>query len=126
MKVKKLFGARGLLTLLLCISTFSLSAQTITVRGTVTDRNNEPLIGATVSVAGSTNQGTITDYDGKYTLTDVRSNANLMFSYVGMKAQTVAVNGQTTINVTLQEDSEMLGEVVVTALGIKREKKSLR
>ena len=125
MKVKKLFGARGLLTLLLCISTFSLSAQTITVRGTVTDRNNEPLIGATVSVAGSTNQGTITDYDGKYTLTDVRSNANLMFSYVGMKAQTVAVNGQTTINVTLQEDSEMLGEVVVTALGIKREKKSL-
>ena len=68
MKVKKLFGARGLLALLLYISTLSLSAQTITVRGTITDRNNEPLIGATVSVVGSTNQNTITDYDGKYTL----------------------------------------------------------
>ena len=54
MKVKKLFEARGLLTLLLCISTLSLSAQTITVRGTVTDRNNEPLTGATVVVEGTT------------------------------------------------------------------------
>lgn len=125
MKVKKLFEARGLLTLLLCISTLSLSAQTITVRGTVTDRNNEPLTGATVVVEGSTSQGTVTDIDGNYTLAGVNSKASLEFSYVGMKVQKIAVNGQTTINVTLEEDSEVLGEVVVTALGIKRDKKAL-
>lgn len=125
MKVKKLFEARGLLTLLLCISTLSLSAQTITVRGTVTDRNNEPLTGATVVVEGSTSQGTVTDIDGNYTLAGVSSKASLEFSYVGMKVQKIAVNGQTTINVTLEEDSEVLGEVVVTALGIKRDKKAL-
>ncbi|WP_315264182.1 TonB-dependent receptor plug domain-containing protein, partial [Tannerella forsythia] len=125
MKIKKLFEARGLLTLLLCISTLSLSAQTITVRGTVTDRNNEPLTGATVVVEGSTSQGTVTDIDGNYTLAGVNSKASLEFSYVGMKVQKIAVNGRTTINVTLEEDSEVLGEVVVTALGIKRDKKAL-
>ena len=125
MKIKKLFEARGLLTLLLCISTLSLSAQTITVRGTVTDRNNEPLTGATVVVEGSTSQGTVTDIDGNYTLAGVNSKASLEFSYVGMKVQKIAVNGQTTINVTLEEDSEVLGEVVVTALGMKRSQKAL-
>ncbi|WP_314951642.1 SusC/RagA family TonB-linked outer membrane protein [Tannerella forsythia] len=125
MKVKKLFEARGLLTLLLCISTLSLSAQTITVRGTVTDRNNEPLTGATVVVEGSTSQGTVTDIDGNYTLAGVNSKASLEFSYVGMKVQKIAVNGRTTINVTLEEDSEVLGEVVVTALGVTKQARSV-
>ena len=71
MKRKKLFGARGLLTLILCISALSLSAQTITVRGTVTDDGHEPVIGATVVVKGDPSKGTITDPDGNYVLDDV-------------------------------------------------------
>ncbi len=126
MRKKFFFKFRGWLMLIAsCFFVSVVSAQTITVHGTVSDRNNEPLTGATVVVKGNTSQGTITDLDGNYTLSDVPGNADLVFSYVGMKAQTVAVNGKTTINVTLSEDSEMLGEVVVTALGIKREKKSL-
>lgn len=125
MKRKHGFGMKGLFTFILCISAFSLSAQNITVRGTVTDKDNEPLIGATVVVEGNTSQGTVTDIDGKYELPNVRGNANLVFSYVGMKAQTVAVNGRTTIDVVLDDDAEMLDEVVVTALGLSREKKAL-
>lgn len=105
--------------LMLMVSYFFVaivSAQTITVHGTVTDRNNEPLTGATVVIKGNTSKGTITDLDGNYTLYDVPDNADLVFSYMGMKTQTVAVNGKTTINVTLSEDSEMLDEVIVTGI----------
>lgn len=119
------FRPKGLLTLLLSVIAFSVSAQSITVRGTVTDQNNEPVIGATVVVEGNTNQGTVTDVDGNYVLSNVRSDARLIFSFVGMKTQTVPVNGQSRIDVTLSEDTEMLEEVVVTALGMKREQKAL-
>ncbi len=119
------FRPKGLLTLLLSVIAFSVSAQSITVRGTVTDQNNEPVIGATVVVEGNTNQGTVTDVDGNYVLSNVRSDARLVFSFVGMKTQTVPVNGQSRIDVTLSEDTEMLEEVVVTALGMKREQKAL-
>ena len=74
MRRKKLFGARSLLTLFLCISAFSLSAQTITVRGIVTDDGHEPVIGATVVVKEDPSKGTITDLDGNYVLNDVPSD----------------------------------------------------
>jgi TonB-linked SusC/RagA family outer membrane protein len=119
------FRPKGILTLLLSVIAFSVSAQSITVRGTVTDQNNEPVIGATVVVEGNANQGTVTDVDGNYVLSNVRSDARLVFSFVGMKTQTVPVNGQSRIDVTLSEDTEMLEEVVVTALGIKRDSKAL-
>ncbi len=107
----------GLSGLFLILCSISLYAQNITVNGKVSDNVlNEPLIGVTVLVQG-TSQGTVTDIDGNYTLTNVPANGNLEFSYVGMKPQVIAVNNRTTINVTLREDSEMLEEVVVTGYG---------
>ncbi|MCE2617369.1 carboxypeptidase-like regulatory domain-containing protein [Phocaeicola oris] len=105
------FGSGFLAILFLFIST-SLFAQNSTVKGTVTDSKNEPLIGVTVLIQGSTN-GTVTDIDGNYTLANVPSDATIEISYVGMKSQTIPVNGQKTINVILKDDAEMLDEVVV-------------
>lgn len=86
-----------------------------TVSGTVSDANG-PLPGANVLVKGTTN-GTQTDFDGNYTLNNVASNAVIVFSYVGFVTQEIAVNGRSTINVTLVEDAQALGEVVVIGYG---------
>ena len=92
----------------------SLVAQNITVTGTVTDNTfNEPVIGATVVVKGNTSQGTVTDIDGNFTLTNVPSDATLIVSYVGYAAKSIPVNGQKTIDVVLSEDTELLDEIVV-------------
>lgn len=93
----------------------------ITVTGNVKDEAGEPIIGANVLVKGTTN-GTITDFDGNYTVSNVPSNATLVFSYVGYKEQEIAVAGKKSINVTLKEDSELLEDVVVVgyAVGSKR------
>lgn len=104
-----------LLTVLAAIS-LNLSAQNITVRGTVTDNSGEVLIGASVKIQG-TNTGTITDSRGNYVLSGVRSNATLEFSYVGMTAQTHQVNGKTSINVVLEESQKVLDDVVVIGYG---------
>lgn len=88
----------------------------LTVKGNVTDAQKEPLIGATVIVQGTSN-GTVTDIDGNYVLNNVPSNGTLEVSYVGMKTQRAAVNGRTTINITMQDDSELLQELVVTGYG---------
>jgi iron complex outermembrane receptor protein len=90
-------------------------AQAQTVSGTVSDANG-PLPGASVLVKGTTN-GTQTDFDGNYTLNDVGNGATLVISYIGYKAQEVAVNGQSTINVTLEEDTQALDEVVIIGYG---------
>ena len=95
--------------------TVGVNAQTIAVSGTVTDPTGEPLIGASILAQG-TSTGTSTDIDGHYTI-NVASNATLVFSYVGYDPQTVAVNGQTTINVTMKENSVMLNEVVAIGYG---------
>ncbi len=93
------------------------------VKGQVTDVNGESLPGVSVRVKGST-LGTTTDMQGNFTL-NVPDNGVFIFSYIGYVTQEIAVNGRSTINVTLLEDQQALGEVVVTALGIKREKKAL-
>lgn len=124
MKRKNLF-AKGLYTLLLSVFALSVSAQTINVSGTVTDDTGLEVIGATVIVAGDASKGTVTDIDGRYTLNNVPSDASLQFSYVGLSTQVVPVNGRTTIDVVMATDSELLDEVVVTALGIRRDRKSL-
>lgn len=116
---------KSLIALIMCISALTVSAQNLTIRGVVIDENKDPVIGATVVVESNTSQGTVTDSDGKFILSNVLANANLVFSYVGMKTQVVAVTGRTTIDVVLLDDMEMLDEVVVTALGIKRDKKAL-
>lgn len=95
----------------------------ITIKGIVTDSNGEPLIGATVGEKGTTN-ATMTGIDGDYALT-ASSNGTLTISYVGFIPQEISINGKTQIDILLKEDSQMLDEVVVTALGIKRDKKSL-
>lgn len=94
----------------------------ITVSGSVVDAGGEPIIGGSILVKGTASHGTVTDIDGNYTITNVPKNATLIFSYVGMKDQEVAVNGRTTINVILQEDTELLDEVVVTAYGVGQKK----
>ena len=105
--------------LLLALMSTATWAQTVS--GTVTDENNQPLPGATVIVEG-TNNGTSTDFDGKYQIS-VNQGQTLAFSYVGYATQLVTVSAATH-DVMLQPDNT-LEEVVVTALGITREKKSL-
>ena len=93
------------------------------VAGTVFDGEGLPIIGANIIVKGNATIGTITDVDGRFTLS-VPKNATLVISYIGYKNQEVKANKE-VLKITLQEDSETLGEVVVTALGIKREEKAL-
>ncbi len=100
------------------------SAQQNVVKGNVVSSSNEPLPGVTVLIKGTTS-GTVTDIDGNYTLPNVPDDAVIQFSFVGMETQEIDVDGQSTINVTLAESSIGVDEVVVTALGISREKKSL-
>lgn len=97
-----------------------VTAQT-QVRGTVVDETGQPVIGATIQIKG-TSQGTVTDVDGRFNLS-APANGTLVISYVGMRTQEVPV--QPNVSVTLREDTEMLDEVVVTALGLTREKKTL-
>lgn len=94
-----------------------------TVKGVVTDEYGDPIIGANVVEKGSTN-GAVTDIDGQFSLV-VANGSVLQFSYIGYKNVEIPVGDQTTINVQLIEDTEVLGEVVVTALGIRREEKAL-
>lgn len=92
--------------------------------GTVTSaEDNEPVIGASIMVKGTT-QGVTTNIDGKYSI-KVNDNAVLTFSYVGMNPVTVNVGTKSVVNVTMQSSSQTLDEVVVTAMGVKAEKKKL-
>ena len=111
-----------ILTLFMALIVQLTFAQQKTVSGTVSDENGLPLIGATVVISG-TSSGTTTDFDGNY---KINANAGdvLNFSYVGYSDQNITVSASNTINATLQPDNT-LDEVVVTALGIKRDKKSL-
>lgn len=94
-----------------------------TVTGVVTDKTGEPIIGANVLQKGTTN-GTITDIDGKFTLT-VPQNSVIVISYIGYNPQEVKYAGQSSLNVQLAEDTQNIEEVVVTALGIKKKEASL-
>lgn len=105
---------------LLCMFwAFSLpvTAQTLHLKGTVTDASTqEGLIGANIKIKGTT-RGCITDIDGNFTLNDVSAKAILVVSSIGYSTQEVAVNGQPTLNIRLKEDSELLDEVVVIGYG---------
>lgn len=89
------------------------------VTGVVVDATGEPVIGANVVVKGTTN-GTITDFDGNYTIEGVSASDVLVFSYIGYLSQEITVGNQAAINVTLSEDSQALDEVVVVGYGVMR------
>lgn len=96
-----------------------LEGQQITVSGKVTDSDNNPLPGVTIVIKG-TSRGTISDSDGKYNLLNVPADATLIFSFVGMRSQDVQVNGNTSINVSLNETAIGLDEVVAVGYGIQK------
>lgn len=103
----------------------NLFAQQVTVQGKITDSaDRTSLSGVSVRVKG-TNTGAVSGVDGNYRITVPSSSAILTFSIIGYKIQEVPVGGKTAINLVMQGDSKALGEVVVTALGISREKKQL-
>ncbi|MCL3781817.1 SusC/RagA family TonB-linked outer membrane protein [Prolixibacteraceae bacterium JC049] len=97
---------------------FSANAQ-FKVTGTVSDTDGESLPGVTVVVKGTTN-GNITDVDGKYTITAPNSNSTLIFSFVGMKTQEVALEGKSVVNIVMESSATEVDEVTVTALGVKK------
>lgn len=109
--------------LLLCAGT----AASQTVSGIVTDSLNNPLPGTNIIIKGTT-IGTTADASGAYSITDpqgLTSGTVFVFSFIGFEPKEVAYDGNRTINVQLREDSRMMQEVVVTALGIRREEKAL-
>lgn len=95
------------------------NAQQRNVQGMVTDPNGEPIIGASVVVKGTTN-GTITDFDGKFTLSNVPEKGIITITYIGYKGQDIPVAGKSTLKVTLAEDTETLDEVVVVGYGTQK------
>lgn len=105
------------LTCLFLMACLGMQAQNLQVSGTVISKSDDlPVIGATVLEKGTTN-GTITDFDGKFSLT-VKQGAEIVVSYVGFKSQTLKANS--VLNIVLEEDSEMLEEVVVTGYTTQR------
>jgi TonB-linked SusC/RagA family outer membrane protein len=112
---------RAFLAVLMMSFAVNLSAQNTTVKGTVKDATGEPVIGATVKVLGSTT-GVITDIDGNYAI-EAPAGAKLEVSYIGCKTKVVPAGSAQ--NVSLEEESTAIDEVVVTALGIKRQARSL-
>jgi len=118
MKQTSCLKAPWILFLLLFLFSISAFGQTITVRGSVQDGSSAPLPGVNIKVQGSAT-GTSTDIDGKYSI-QVPSNAKLTFSFIGFNTQVIAVNGKTTLNITLVEDTKALSEVVVVGYGTQR------
>ena len=94
------------------------------ITGTVTDSKGEPLPGVNVVIKGTTN-GTVTDVDGKYAINATDKNGTLIYTFIGYSNQEVEISGRNNIDIILKEELQALSEVVVTALGIKREAKSV-
>ena len=103
--------------LIVGVQAFAQSA----VSGKVTDQSGEPLVGVNVLVKGTTN-GTMTDLDGNYSLSNLRQGAVLVFSSIGYAAQEITVGNQRTVNVQLKDDAAFLDEVVVVGYGTARKK----
>lgn len=101
----------------------SAADEVTTIKGVVTDSSGEPIIGASVFIQG-TSQGTITDLDGAFVI-KAAIGQTLSISYVGFKTVDIALTSSADLKVVLEQDDLVLGEVVVTALGIKRETKAL-
>ena len=101
------------------LSRLQLSQQPKTIKGRVTDNSGAPLPGVTVLVKGTT-QGTVTDFDGRYSLSNVSVDATLQYSFVGMRPQESAVGSSNEINIVLEEDSIGIEEVVAVGYGTQK------
>ncbi len=113
-----------LLSLVVFLSlAFSASAQRKQVSGSISDVNGNPIVGAAVIVEGTT-AGTTSDSDGAFTIA-VPDNGTITVSYIGYESQSLPVSGRTQFKIVLDEDTTILDEVVVTAMGISRSEKSL-
>ena len=141
MKNKKTHMKRMLMLSLLtgacCFHSYATANEPVLMKGTesvesilqnkrisgVVNDNFGPVIGANVSIKG-TSIGAITDMDGKFSF-DAPEDGTLVISFVGYVTQEISIKGKSSFTINLKEDTEMLDEVVVTALGIKREKKAL-
>ena len=115
-----------LIVLFVFISGYTLLAQTIVITGSVTSsaQGEGAIPGVTITVKGTT-VGAITDVSGKYSVTAPQTATTLIFSYIGMKKQEIEIRGRKVIDVIMEPELQGLNEVVVTALGIKRESKAL-
>ncbi|WP_166961537.1 SusC/RagA family TonB-linked outer membrane protein [Yeosuana marina] len=118
-KTKKIF-----FSIFLFFGVFAIQAQTLEISGTVSDENGVPLPGVTV-VVKNTVKGTATDFDGKFTIENVQQGESLVFSFIGYKTIERTINNADYLNISLESESQNLDEIVVTALGIKREQKAL-
>ena len=97
-----------------------VTAQSLSISGKVIDKNSqEPVIGASVLIEGTSN-GTITDLDGNFMLSNVPSKGSLVVSYIGYATQTLPINGRTSFSIVLAEDTETLDEVVVIGYGVQK------
>lgn len=117
--LRKIFSQRVFFLLLLGFVSLASAQAQITISGTVTDTQNEPMIGISVIVKNST-KGTVTDLDGKYTISVPDSKSVLVFSFISYKTQEVTVGSQKVINVRLEDASAALDEVVVVGYGTQR------
>ena len=117
--VNRSTGVRRFLFLLMLAVTSTMAWAQGNVSGKVVDATGEPVIGASVVVKGTTT-GAVTDIDGNFSIPNVPRNANLEISYIGFKTQSVSVSGKNAINVTLQEDRQMLDDVVVVGYGVQK------
>lgn len=107
----------ALIVMFLCSA--SATAQNLSIKGKVIDRAEETIIGASVLVEGTSN-GTVTDLNGEFNLSNVPPQATLKISYVGYTPQTIRVDGKTSIIITLTEDTELIDEVVVVGYGVQK------
>ena len=107
---------------MLLFSAASAAQNKMTVSGIVTDQTGETVISASVRVKGQPDKGTITDVNGKYQIQEVPANATLIFSYIGMKAQEIAIKGRSVVNVIMEEDNQLIDEVVVVGYGTAKKR----
>ena len=111
--------SKGILFILLWTFSLFIFAQNVTVSGVVNDVKGEPLIGVTIQVSGTTH-GTVTDLDGRFNLLNVPSDATLDVTYIGMQGQKIPVNGRSSIDIVLLEETELLDELVVVGYGVQK------
>ena len=114
----KSFDMRAMLLAFFMMLSATVFAQ-VTVTGVVTESTGDPVIGATIREKGTQN-GTVTDIDGNYSIKVANSNATLIFSYVGLETKEVKLAGRKNVNVTLNSDDELLEEVVVVGYGVQK------